>query len=184
MGSIACCTSRQSPSPDGLPARVVRQSSSKPASSRIHPSKEPVPSWGSGYSKPEDIAELRAIFVDKSEDVLQHGVQRQRSTATLKGMKTKLKRHLSRDSGFSKVSGISKRAHRLSVGNSEEEIERRKELREIRRKRIREELSNERIYDDDAKSFTTLNSIPETTGLEIALPPTPNGQTHFPEFGW
>jgi len=77
-------------------------------------------------------------------------VKLKKSASTLKSVKSRLKKHLSRDSG------VSKRLSRCSVGTSEEEIERRAELRRIRHKRIREELSNEGIYDDDAHSISTI----------------------------
>jgi hypothetical protein len=44
------------------------------------------------------------------------------------------------------------------VGTSEEEIERRAELRRIRHKRIQEELSQEGAYDEDAKSLSEVEA--------------------------
>ncbi len=81
-------------------------------------------------------------------------VKSKKSSGTLNAVARKLKKHLSRDSA------LSKRHSRSSVGTSEEEVERRAELRRIRRKRIQEELSNEGIYDDDAKSVSSVAVAP------------------------
>lgn len=93
--------------------------------------------------------EHQGIFEDKS-DTDEEGLSLtvKKSSSTLNAMKTKLRQHLSRDSA------TSKRQSR-SVGTSEEEVERRRELRRLNRKRIQEELSNEGVYDDDAKSLST-----------------------------
>ena len=66
----------------------------------------------------------------------------------------RLRKHISRESG------PSKRLSRASVGQSEEEIERRAELRRIQKKRILEELSADDGYDDDAKLLSTLPGVP------------------------
>ena len=50
------------------------------------------------------------------------------------------------------------------IGSSEEEVERRAELRRIRHKRIQEELSNESAYDEDAKSLTSVGD-PKTSNM-------------------
>lgn len=74
----------------------------------------------------------------------------------LSAVKSKLKKVLSMDSGISKCRS------RASVGTSEEEVERRAELRRIRQKRIQDELSHEDFYDEDAKSSASvvhLNSL-------------------------
>jgi hypothetical protein len=89
---------------------------------------------------------------DKSEtdtEVKLQEIQTKKSSSTLKAVAQRLKVRLSKDSA------LSKRHSRSSVGTSEEEIERRAELRRIRERRIREELSNERVYDDDAKSISS-----------------------------
>jgi len=77
-------------------------------------------------------------------------IKGKKSSSTLKSVTKRLKKHLSRDSL------ASKRLSRSSVGTSDEEIERRAELRRIRERRIRDELSNEGLYDDDAKSVSSL----------------------------
>jgi uncharacterized protein YdaT len=130
----------------------------------------------SRLSKPEEIAELQEIFEDKSDtDDEDHNMTVKKSSSTLNAVKTKLRHHLSRDSA------TSKRQSR-SVGTSEEEVERRKELKRLNHRRIQEELSNEGIYDEDAESLstiTTTNNLPmnpsTTTPLReesIAMPPS------------
>ncbi|CZS98739.1 uncharacterized protein RAG0_07345 [Rhynchosporium agropyri] len=169
----SCCTSRTPPSPDAVPSR--------PAIPAVKPknrvSKDHVPSWISA-----DTKELRAMFEEadvtdpcsakhisrkdsaKFREILEgdkfitdsdfEGVKTKKSSSTLQAVTQKLKRHLSKDEG------LSKRHSRNSVGTSEEEIERRAELRRIRERRIREELSNEGIYDDDAKSVPSPPDTP------------------------
>lgn len=88
-----------------------------------------------------------------------------KASSTLSTVKNRLKKHLSKDSGIT----TSKRHSRASVGTSEAEIERRAELRRIRHKRIQEELSNEGIYDDDAKSLSTLDAATSSGLQERAL---------------
>lgn len=56
---------------------------------------------------------------------------------------------------------MNKRRSRSSVGHSEEEVERRAELRRIRQKRIEEELTYESEQDNDAESlFAGVNPSP------------------------
>ncbi len=88
-------------------------------------------------------------------------IKSKKSSSTLKSVTKRLKKHLSRDSA------LSKRHSRSSVGTSEEEIERRAELRRIRERRIREELSNEGVYDDDAKSVSSMVDAQTPSGGKI-----------------
>lgn len=159
MGSTICCTSRDPPSPVGISPRSVTviPSSTGP----VLPKSPPLmASWSTQFSKPEDSAELRAIFEDNVSD---HDDDRgtMRSTkskmsskklnAVASAVTSRLRKH------FSKESTLSKRLSRSSVGNSEEEIERRKELRRLRDKRIQDELSMDN-FDDDAVSLSTVAS--------------------------
>ncbi|KAH7407644.1 hypothetical protein BKA64DRAFT_426615 [Cadophora sp. MPI-SDFR-AT-0126] len=175
----SCCSSRAPPSPDAVPAR--------PAVPAVKPnkrvSKDHIPSWVTA-----DTTELRAIFEEnepidpcrakhishkdsaKFRELLEgdkfvtdsesEKITTKKSSSTLKAVTQKLKKHLSKDDG------LSKRHSSNSIGTSEEEIERRAELRRIRERRIREELSNECIYDDDAKSVAS----PPGTPLKNARP--------------
>jgi hypothetical protein len=106
----------------------------------------------SPLSKQEDIAELQAIF---EEDKSSSGDGKpcpkpKKSSNSLASVKSRLKKRLSRDLK------IYKRQSRSNVGTSEEEVERRAELRRIRQRRIQEELSNDVGYDSDAKSLPTI----------------------------
>ena len=167
-----CCSSRKPPSPDGFPPRLVV--SKRPVSPQIP--RDPKVSLTAA-----EAAEIWAIFEEDDKDteaeiiqVKHNSTQRlkaillgdesnsdcnseilnakKRKSSTLAAVTQKLKQHLSRESG------LSKRHSKSSVGTSEEEVERRAELRRIRQKRIQEELSNEGLYDDDAKS---LASVPD-----------------------
>jgi hypothetical protein len=178
-GFSNCCITRTPPSPDGLaprpaisPARLVHKVVSK----------DHIPSWDT-----IDTAELHAIFEDgadseeedgqfksqtkvKVESLLQADIpdpelkcldlRIKKSSSTLQLVSEKLRKHLS-------TSAHPKRYSRSSVGTSDQEIERRAELRRIREKRIREELSNEDVYDDDAKSIPSVNDE-----LSQRAPPT------------
>jgi len=168
-----CCIGRDPPSPDGLPPRPARS----PVNLGRRASNEHIPSWTTA-----DAAQIRAIFEedaitalpgeapqvtpnkvkgklvailegDKSDSDIEMKSMKtkdKKSSSTLKSVTKRLKKRLSRDSA------LSKRHSRSSVGTSEEEIDRRAELRRIRERRIREELSNEGVYDDDAKSISSL----------------------------
>ncbi len=163
--------SRDPPSPDGLAPRPA----SSPSKSGKTTSKEHIPSWTIAQE-----AELRAIFendmLDDSEclgrlrhkgsakskailegddettsdDEFGQRVPSKKSSNTLRAVARKLKQHLSLESG------LNKRHSRTSVGTSDEEVQRRAELKKIRQRRIQEELSNESIYDDDANSLPSI----------------------------
>jgi hypothetical protein len=169
--SFNCCTSRNPPSPEGDPPRPAIPPST------LHQStmKDVVSSGSTGAA--QMAAELRPIFeeegeIDNSIDITKAGspskaidalldenpdaddewenIRAQKSTGTLTVVKQKLRKHLSRDFPLAKRRSIS------SVGTTEEEIERRAELRRIRHKRIKEELSNEASYDEDAKTISSI----------------------------
>jgi len=157
MGSGNCCTSRQPPSPEGLAPRPVPVEVDPP----IKPTKQATftsSSTVSRLSKPEDVAEFQAIFTsERHPPDSKLRISKDHSTSQTRGAVTdRLRKHLSRDS-VDNHKRVSKRLSRSSVGTSEEEIERRAELRRIRHKRIQEELSSEDLYDDDAKSLPSKN---------------------------
>ena len=166
MSSLACCTSRHPPSPEGVAPRPAL--ASPPAFKLNAKSQGFFPaSWSSEsrLSKPEDAAAIEAIFEeDKSSLRDRHNkIVSKKTSSTLTAAKSRLKKHLSKDSGFT----APKRHSRVSVGTSEEEVERRAELRRIRQKRIQEELSQEGIYDDDAKSLSTIDGpVTHSTSAE------------------
>lgn len=185
--TITCCTSRAPPSPDCLPSRPITQA--QKAIKRGSKDHMPPPSWVS-----VNTTELRAIFEEtapsdpcranhiihkssaKFREILEcdrecetdtesEHIRSKRSSSTLKAVTQKLKKHLSKEDG------VSKRLSRQSIGTSEEEVERRAELRRIREKRIKDELSNEDGYDDDAKSLPSNLPTPLDTGRPSAWTP-------------
>ena len=102
--------------------------------------------------KKSSSAKLRALIGRdefNSEQEYQH-IKFKNSSSTLDVVKNKFKKALPAELI------LSKRNSRSSVGTSEEEIERRAELRRIRQKRIQDELSSESAYDEDAKSLSTI----------------------------
>ncbi|KAM3072471.1 hypothetical protein ACMFMG_009271 [Clarireedia jacksonii] len=160
-----------SPAPVPTPRRISHQEP-----------QEVIKSWStaaSRLSKSEDNAAIRAIFGQPVQEVDVNGesgkdgpeeevkrevetneqneVKPMRSSSTLNAVKIRLKKTFSRDSGLAKRS-----VKRGSVGTSEEELERRKELRRLRQKRIEEELSHEGEYDDDAQSLSTVDCAGES----------------------
>ncbi|TVY87365.1 hypothetical protein LAWI1_G007408 [Lachnellula willkommii] len=175
-----CCFRRKPPSPDAFPPRLVV--SKAPVSPR-----DPKVSWTE-----TEAAEMRAIFEEGDKDTEAEIVQvkhnstkrlkaillgedsdndansemlnaKRNNSSALTAVTQKLKQHLSRE-------GLSKRRSKSSVGTSEGEVERRAELRRIRHKRIQEELSNEGLYDDDARS---LDSGPDAhASTQSHLPPS------------
>ncbi|KAG9242612.1 hypothetical protein BJ878DRAFT_577269 [Calycina marina] len=154
MGLVRCCISRAPSSPDGLHPRPVEIRSPP-----VHRSSRRVslPSSNlttSPLSNPKDAADLHAIFEDDNSSITGDEVRSRPRKGSSKAytVAERLKRRLSRDFGNTESS---KRHSRSSVGSSEEEVERRAELRRIRQRRIEHELSNE-IYDDDARSLSTI----------------------------
>jgi hypothetical protein len=175
-----CCSSRKPPSPDSFPPRLA-------VSKGLIPPQVPQDARVSWTAS--EAAEIRAIFEEGDKDTEAEIIQVKRNSTdklkaillgddsnsdtnsemlnakknnsrTLSFVTQKLKQHLSLESG------LNKRHSKSSVGTSEEEVERRAELRRIRQKRIQEELSNEELYDDDAKSWT---SIPDATSSKCRL---------------
>lgn len=193
--SVNCCTSRTPPSPDGEPSRPT-VSPSKPLPSTQSPAKAvPVSNdtevvIGAATENVElelgpifedDIAKaaagepaftpvrqastfkLRGLLLgDKSDtdDEWEH-IKPRKSASTLSAVKQKLRKHLSRETTLAKRRSIS------SVGTTDEEIERRAELKRIRHKRIQLELSNEASYDEDAKSLSSIADADTTLGTTI-----------------
>ncbi|THV47788.1 hypothetical protein BGAL_0289g00160 [Botrytis galanthina] len=183
MGSSTCCTSRQPPSPDAVSPRPVRSPSLTPVNTlRNSPRKTSnfrngelqtqVTAWSSA-TKMENTTEIKAVSEgecspdsdkeneivvvdegdsdDDDEDERRQEVKPMLSSNTLKSVKSRLIKT------FSREPGIAKADKRKSIGTSQEEVERRKELRRIRQKRIEEELSYDNGYDEDAQSTSTVN---------------------------
>ncbi|KFY30571.1 hypothetical protein V494_08110, partial [Pseudogymnoascus sp. VKM F-4513 (FW-928)] len=98
-------------------------------------------SWSSRFSKPEDAAELHAIFKgDNFDDGDASTLKRRRAG------RSKLQKRFSRDSTLTNQ----KSRRSTIVGNSQENVARREEMKRIRTERLQEELGDIRIYDEDA----------------------------------
>ncbi|KFY23678.1 hypothetical protein V493_05710 [Pseudogymnoascus sp. VKM F-4281 (FW-2241)] len=131
MRGNACCIARGPPSPDGFPSRQINLVPvHQLASNRAR-----TVSWSSRFSKPEDAAELHAIFADGDASSL-----KRRGAA-----RSKLQKRFPRDSTLT-----NQRSQKPAVGNSDEEVARRGELKRIRARRLQEELGDVRVYDEDA----------------------------------
>ncbi|TGO57427.1 hypothetical protein BOTNAR_0201g00130 [Botryotinia narcissicola] len=183
MGSSTCCTSRQPPSPDAVsprpvrspsltPVNTLRKSPRKTSNFRIGELQTQFTAWSSA-TKMEDTTDIKAVSEgecfhdsdkeneivvvgeadsdDDSENERRQGVKPMLSSNTLKSVKSRLIKT------FSREPGIVKADKRKSIGTSQEEVERRKELRRIRQKRIEEELSYDDGYDEDARSTNTVD---------------------------
>lgn len=175
-GNKACCISRGAPSPDGIPPRPIAiAADSEEPEPRISADKPPVLSWPSRYSQPEDLADLNAIF-DEAVDTSDSEGKASIISSRISQVRIKLRKHLSRESGFSK------RASRSSQGNSDESTARREELKRIQKKRIQEELRKSEEYDEDARSLglsalelssrrVTGNSVVTTKEVTVVVSP-------------
>lgn len=201
--SIICCTAREPPSPDGLsprpaisPIKLTRiprhrpqqypsnhgskelfESLSSLGLAEIHSAIPPVDLLDTaGKGLPLVHQDLPANSDDDQDDVLisVDKIKPVRSQISLNGLnlqnvKRNLKKHLSRNSL------LLKRRSRSTVGQSEEEIERRAELKRIRHKRIEEELSHG-FYETDVESAvlltpgTTKHEDCRATGSVLSLP--------------
>lgn len=125
-------------------------------------------------AKPKGNAKVMPLLVgEKSDSEDDFGLHQKPSTSTLKAVSQRLKKRFSRDSA------ISKRYSRSSVGTSEEEVERRAELRRMRQKRIEEELSKDN-FDEDAKSLTSVANASVPTRTEKLSPWTPGTPIPLP----
>jgi hypothetical protein len=155
-----CCTICQPPSPEGYSPRPLSTVSQSAANG---PEPQPMASsWSTRFSKPEDAAELQAIFDNVSDDEgNDRGTTTSKHSSIANIVRKKLRKHFSRESTSS-----SHRPGRSSVGNSVEEVERRKELKRLRDRRIREELSVDDHYDDDAASL----SVAAPLNVDLPIP--------------
>ncbi|RAL64490.1 hypothetical protein DID88_001965 [Monilinia fructigena] len=107
----------------------------------------------SASDKENDVVAANEQDSDEDDEDERHQeVKPMLSSNTLKSVKSRLKKTFSRESGITK-----KNNKKRSVGTSEEELERRKELRRLRQKRIEEELSYDDEYDKDAQSMSTVD---------------------------
>ena len=99
-----------------------------------HSSAHPSITAGIGPIDPVELGQL--VIEDSDTDDEIESRPHNKSTSTLQLVRTHIKRHLSQDS-------LPRRKARSAVGTSQEEIERRAELKRLMHKRIREELRSE-----------------------------------------
>jgi len=176
-----CCSGCDPPSPEGLGPRPLSPFKVSNKNLEVNPA-DPILT-----SSNEDVSELRAIFIDDEQDAsdeeddqakvrsssrlrafllgskpdgsdFSEYIKSKTNFTTLKEATQKLKKHLSKEETNSQ-------RHSGSSIGTVEELERRAELRRLRRKRIQEELSNEGIYDDDAKSLSSIVDITWSSGI-------------------
>ncbi|KAH8685593.1 hypothetical protein BGZ60DRAFT_522880 [Tricladium varicosporioides] len=179
--SSNCCISRGPPSPDVEPPRLAHNSphsnphladaftlspGSSAAVAELRPifEDDDITETEVVHAKHNSTYKLRSFLLGENEDKSDtedecERIRVKKSSATLDAVRQKLRKHLSRESA------LSKRRSKSSVGTSEEEVERRAELRRIRHKRIQEELSNEAVYDDDAKTLSSLVDADSSMGM-------------------
>lgn len=187
MGLLSCCFRSSPSSPvEDVPLRPVFApvAFGTPPEPPHRLNDLPVSSWGavSRLSQPEDANMLRAIFdvEDRSDADSDHlAIPHKKSSSAIGAVTTKLKQRISRESGLSHR--LSDRRSNSSFGHSEEERARRAELRRLRHKRIQEELSNEEVYDDDAKSVNTVNSSQSLKRAECVVEPSAQETTYVGE---
>ncbi|KAK3683978.1 hypothetical protein B0T22DRAFT_267493 [Podospora appendiculata] len=112
-----------------------------------------------GQVEPVELGEL-VVEDSDSEEELEPGAQN-KSNSTLQLVKTRIRRHLSQDS-------LPRRKARSAVGSTQEEIDRRAELKRLMHKRIQEELRSEEARaatltpSDVSSRQQPLGSSPET----------------------
>jgi hypothetical protein len=179
--SSSCCKGDQTHSPGGLAPRPVAQfaphlvkaiaktQAQSRTSTDVHElraifkeeimDKTSVSNPSKNCSEPDDVSDQE---LSTSEQDLRPD-KHPRCSHPLKDVAKKLKKHLSIESA------LSKRYTRSSIGTSEEEVQRRAELRRIRQRRIQEELSNENGYDDDAKSLSNIMGMISPIETETSL---------------
>lgn len=107
--------------------------------------------------EPVELGEL-VIEDSDSEDDLDPYTQN-KSTSTLQLVKTKIRRHLSQDS-------LSRRKARSAVGSSQEEVERRAELKRLMHKRIQEELRSEEGQESSQSETSSAHRHPIGLGID------------------
>lgn len=183
MSSLLCCTGCRRPSPDLPNVRYVSSSNDNSRGllprSHLPRSTGTIDSTGS-----EDRHELRRIFDSSQEQPEEKGPSarqgylsgstgtRGRQRSSTRRLQDVLRKRLSRDSGFSAKS--SKRKSKVNL--SEEDIERRKELKRALHRRLRDELLKDQAasqggYDPDAEIIPTPKVTKSRSGGVIQISP-------------
>lgn len=172
MSDVNCCTFPRSTSPDLPNSRIVQspQQSENDSLQQLDPLPAVIPAstMGSAQSR-----EIRQIFASSQDDdarkppssrawrkgqkrELPPTVLHRGSNGRLYRFTERLKRKMSRDSGLSRRSSRMRLRHSIS----EEDIERRQELKRALHRRLQEDLLRDRSasqggYDEDAMPITT-----------------------------
>lgn len=107
------------------------------------------------------VPEIDLLVVEDSDSDEPQPPLTRRASAALGVVKSKIIRHLSAENN-------PKRQSHISVGNSQEEIARRAELRRLRHRRIQDELQGESDDDASNRSQKTLRHLHSLTSLHQA----------------
>jgi hypothetical protein len=111
----------------------------------------------SAFTRLEDATELQAIFEQEKSEVTETAalLPLKKSSSTLQAVKHSIHKHISRD--------LSRIKRRSLFFRSEDAPERNQDVALLRERIPSQELSDQRCYDDDAKSLSTMvsNMTPE-----------------------
>ena len=165
MAPIRCCGFGGSPSPEPEPLRLVDSSQgrgrfalSSTASSAASSDVRPIQEIFASASKDEGGYEAHTAsghdFPPRRE--LETPMHRKESSGRLHEVASKVRKRLSRDSGISRRSS----KHKLSASKSNEDIERRSELKRALHQRVQSDLvedltASDQSYDEDAVPIKT-----------------------------
>ena len=169
MAPIRCCGFGGSPSPEPEPLRLVESSQgrgrfalSSTASSAESSDVRPIQDIFASVSKDEGGYEAHTASGHDlpSRRELETPMHRKGSSCRLHEVASKVRKRLSRDSSISRRSS----KHRLSLSKSNEDIERRSELKRALQRRVQSDLIedltiSDNSYDEDAVPIKT----PQTT---------------------
>lgn len=106
---------------------------------------------------PADLSDL--VVEDSDDDLPGRSTEPSKSTSTLQLVKENIRRHLSQDS-------LPKKKSRSAVGSSQEEIQRRAELKRLMHKRIQEELRIEQSHERSQSEVSSVLPPPRSSSLD------------------
>ncbi|KAK3314681.1 hypothetical protein B0H66DRAFT_318357 [Apodospora peruviana] len=156
MTRLCCCTSPRSPKPSSLqpkakqpaipkpppPVRLPGPLTLNPVVAPLSPQTSPTSMSSLHTAAPIGTAPVEPVTLgllvveDSDSDGELDPNSQTKSTSTLQLVKTRIRRHLSQES-------LPRRKRRSAAGSSQEEIDRRAELKRLMHKRIQEELTSE-----------------------------------------
>ncbi|MCJ1404057.1 hypothetical protein MMC11_007281 [Xylographa trunciseda] len=183
MASLFCCVSRGRSSPDLPNSRILSSTEDKSQSLLQRPHLQRSVATNN-YALSEDAHELDMIFASSSDQTQQASPHKRRvynaettdskrhSRSSTSRLQEVLRKRLSRDSVFS----VKSSRRKSKVTPSEEDVERRKELKRALHQRLRDELLADRTasqggYDVDAEVITTPNITKSRSGGAIHMSP-------------